>query len=107
MKTKAEIFTEASKIISNAIEAIKQMNYNGYQINSSNDAIISCGQSALSRNDENMKKIAIGLISRNENGFKINSYSEPETIHSIQAKKWIKNNQEFRKLMMIYTLKML
>jgi hypothetical protein len=83
---------EATEIINKAIEAIKQMNYNGYQINTSNDAIIGCGTAAIKRNDKNMMKITIGLISRNENGFKVNSYNEPETIHSISAKEWIKNN---------------
>ena len=83
---------KATEIISNAIAAIKQMNYNGYQMNTSNDAIIGCGTAAINRNDENMMKLAIGLISRNENGFKVNSYNETETIHSLTAKEWLKNN---------------
>jgi len=83
---------KATEIISNAIAAIKQMNFNGYQINTSNDAIIGCGTAAINRNDENMIKLAIGLISRNENGFKASSYNQPETIHSISAKEWLKNN---------------
>lgn len=84
MKTKIQI-------IKNAVNHIKQMNFNGYQINSNNDAIINVGEAAISSQSDQLINIALMLIAKNINGFKSCSFDDPETIYSIQARECINN----------------